>query len=159
MSKTQTDTPLYATLLYGVRKQLGITVAEYYYIDMVYHLSRNDKGWCYKSLESIADDMGMSKNGVVKMRNRLIERGFIKKNIKGYTKTTEMYHSVVRGGNKPYHSVTNRTTKYTSAIPLSSTKNNIENNKEKGSEEKDNRGSIPPERFAELKAKLIQKIS
>lgn len=159
MGRKQIETPLYATLLYGVRKELDITIAEYYYIDMVYHLSRNEKGWCYKSLESIADDMGMSKNGVVKMRNRLIERGFIKKSIKGYTKTTEMYHSVVRGDNKAYNSVTKRTTKYTSAVQLSGTKNNKENNKEKGVEKKDYRGTIPAERFAEMRNQLLRRVS
>lgn len=122
--KNADETPLYATLLYEVRKGLNITIAEYFYIDMVYHLSKNDKGWCYKSLDSIAYDMGITKNGVVKLRDRMIERGFIKKSKFGHVKTTDMYNSVVRGGKKPYNSVTNRTTQYNAGVQLSGTKNN-----------------------------------
>ena len=137
MGKQQLETPLYATLLYGVRKQLDITIAEYYYIDMVYHLSRNERGWCYKSLESIADDMGMHKNGVIKLRERMVERGYVKKSIKGHVKTTDKYHLVVRGGGSTYHSVQSRTTECTSRVPLSGTKNNNRTTKNIGSRFKD----------------------
>lgn len=124
MVKQQDEVPLYATLLYGVRKQLGITITEYYYVDMVYHLSRNERGWCYKSLDLIAEDMGMHKNGVIKLRDRMIARGLIKKSIKGYVRTTDMYHSVVRSGGIAYHSVSSRTTQCDANVPLSGTKNN-----------------------------------
>lgn len=122
--REQKETPLYATLNYGVRKSLDISIAEYFYVDMVYHLSRNEKGYCYKSIESIAVDMGISKNGVIKLRDRLINKGLIKKNIKGYVKTTEMYHKVVRDGESTYHLVTKAYHKVVPSVPLSSTKNN-----------------------------------
>lgn len=125
MGKNQDETPKYATLLYSVLQDLDLTISEYFYLDMVYHLSRG--GWCYKSLESVAHDMRMHKNGVVKMRNRLISRGLLKKSIKGYVSTTDLYHSVLRQPPAPYHSVTNRTTQCVSAVPLSVTKNNKEN--------------------------------
>lgn len=130
--RKQNETPLYATLHYGVRKLLDISIAEYYYLDMVYHLSHNDRGYCYKSLESIAEDMGITKTGVVKLRDRLISRELIKKNIKGYVKTTEMYNSVIRNGERTYNLVSNRTTKLHAAVQLSGTKNNSKNNKENG---------------------------
>ena len=124
--KQQTDSPKYATLLYGVLHELEITIPEYFYLDMVYHLSRN--GWCYKSLSSVAKDMRMHRNGVQKMKNRLIEMGLLKKSIKGYVKTTDMYHSVLRQPQQSSHSVTNRNTQYYATIPLSGTKNNNKNN-------------------------------
>jgi len=127
----QTETPLYATLLYGIRKQLDITWNEYVYLDMVYHLSKD--GWCYKSLDNVASDLGMVKSGVQKMRNRLIEKGLLKKNIKGHVKTTVMYHSVLRTPNERTTQETKRTTQYYAAVPLSTTKNNIKNYKEKKS--------------------------
>ena len=132
--KDKNERPLYATVFYHVREQLDLTWNEYIYLDMVYHLSKD--GWCYKSLDNVAKDMGMVKSGVVKMRDRLIHKNLLKKSIKGYVKTTDMYHSVVRTDSNTYHSVTNRTTQYNAAVPLSSTKNNNENNnriKEKGS--------------------------
>ncbi len=75
--------------------------------------------------------MRMTKNGVLKMRDRLIAKGFIKKNIKGHVKTTVTYNSVYRLDKKSYNSVTNRYTQYNSNGILSIPKNNIENNKEK----------------------------
>ncbi len=129
--KQQTESPLYATLLYEVLHKLDITITEYFYLDMIYHLSKD--GWCYKSLESVAHDMKITKNGVVKLRDRLIEKKLIHKNRKGYVKTSVMYNSVVRRDTKSYNSVTNRTTEYNAAVQLSGTKNNnritIENNK------------------------------
>lgn len=126
--KKQTETPLYATLFYHIRRELGLTWNEYIYLDMVYHLSKD--GWCYKSLDNVANDLGMVKSGVVKLRDRLIDKGLIKKNIKGHVKTTVMYHSVVRLNENPYHSVTKRTTQEYGTVPLSGTKNNNKNNKE-----------------------------
>jgi len=125
MSKTQTINK-YAHLEYEVLHKLDISIPEYWLLDMVYQLSRD--GWCWKSLNSIANDMRMSKNGVIKMRDRLIEKGYLKKNIKGHLKTGVAYHSVYHLDKATYHSVQNRTTKFTDTVPLSSTKNNNEIN-------------------------------
>jgi predicted transcriptional regulator len=130
--KQQTETPLYATVFYHIRKQLDLNWNEYIYLDMVYHLSKD--GWCYKSLDNIADDLGMVKSGVQKMRNRLIEKGLLKKNIKGHVKTTVTYHSVLQSPKLGTTQETKRTTQYYAAVPLSTTKNNNKNNKEKKSD-------------------------
>lgn len=129
MAKSQTIGK-YAHLEYRVLHELELSISEYWYLDMVYQLSRD--GWCYKSLSSIAIDMRITKNGVIKMRDRLIGRGLIKKNLKGYVKTTDMYNSVYRLDEKTYNSVTSRTTEYTDIVQLSGTKNNnrITKNKE-----------------------------
>lgn len=127
MGKSQTVNK-YAHLEYRVLHELDISINEYWLLDMVYQLSRD--GWCYKSLNSIATDMRLHKNGVVKMRDRLIKRKLLKKNIKGHLKTEVAYHSVYRLDKETYYSVTNRTTKCVDAVPLSSTKNNNENNLE-----------------------------
>lgn len=129
--KQQNETPLYATLLYSVRKRLGISIAEYFYLDMVYHLSKNEKGWCYKSLDAIGEDMGISRIGVVKLRNRLIERKLIKKNIKGYVKTTEIYNKVIRGGDTTYNFVTKPYNKVYPSVKQSIPKNNNRITKDK----------------------------
>lgn len=153
--KQQDETPRYATLLYDVLHQLDITITEYFYLDMVYHLSKD--GWCYKSLESVANDMKMHKNGVQKMKLRLIEKGLLKKNIKGYVKTTVMYHSVLRQPQKPYHSVTNRNTQCDGTVPLSVTKNNNRITIEKEiNKEKDFRGTFSPNK-EKLRNMLKQK--
>jgi hypothetical protein len=89
---------------------------------MVYHLSKD--GWCYKSLENVAKDMGMGKSGVVYMRDRLIAKKLLKKNIKGYVKTTVMYHSVVRTDSSSYQKVNKPYQKVVQSVPKSGTKNN-----------------------------------
>jgi hypothetical protein len=120
--KNKNESPLYATLLYEVRRKLDISIQEYFYLDMVYHLSHD--GWCYKSLESIARDMGTTKRGVMKMRDRLIERKLLEKNIKGHVKTTVMYNSVLRSDNKSVNKVPLSVNKVHPSGELSSTKNN-----------------------------------
>ena len=78
--KNQTDTPKYATLLYEVLYSLDISISEYFYLDMVYHLSRD--GWCYKSLDNVSNDMRMHRNGVQKMKNRLLRKDCLKSQLK-----------------------------------------------------------------------------
>lgn len=134
MGKNQT--PLYATLLYEVREKLDISWLEYIYLDMVYHLSQD--GWCYKSLDNSAQDMGISRVGLIKMRKRLIERNLLRKNIRGHVKPTVTVNKVYRkedqGVNKVYSSVN----KVYSSGKLSLPKNNnrvtvnIKGNENKG---------------------------
>jgi hypothetical protein len=77
---------------------LGITWLEYVYLDMIYHLSK--EGWCYKSLENTAIDLGIDRSNVYRMRNRLIKKGLVKKSIKGHVKTTVMYAKCIRSDNQ-----------------------------------------------------------
>lgn len=74
--------------------------------------------------------MRLTKNGVVKLRDRLIERGLVLKDKKGRLKTSVMYNSVYLVSPKSYNSVQNRTTEYNGAVQLSGTKNNNKNNKD-----------------------------
>ena len=125
------ETPKYAMLDYAVRKELDISIAEYWYIDMVHHLSYNR--WCIKSLENIAEDMGIGKMGVYKMRDRLIERGLIKKNLRGHTKTTDTYNKVILNREeqkKTYNKVGRTYNKVIPTVSLSYTKNYKEGTKE-----------------------------
>lgn len=117
---TQTITPKFTTLLYDIREELGISWNEYVYLDMVHQLSRS--GWCYKSLENVAVDMGMAKSGVVKMRDRLIHKQLVIKNPKGYVKSSVMYHKVVQRDTKSYHKVNGPYHKVVRSVPLSDTK-------------------------------------
>lgn len=86
------QSPLYATLFYDAREKLNISIAEYFYLDMIHKLSYNR--WCIKSLENCAYDMGISKRGLMKMRDRLIDRGYLQKNDSGGLKVTQTYIEV-----------------------------------------------------------------
>lgn len=72
---------------------------EYVLCDMIYFLCTNEKnssgGWSYAKRETLADDLGLSKQGVLKMIEKLIERGFlIKHPDTKFLRTTEMWSEV-----------------------------------------------------------------
>lgn len=122
MKKQQNETPLYATLLYHVRKELGITWIEYVYLDMVYHLSK--EGWCYKSLDNIGEDLGLDRSNVYRMRNRLIKKGLLKKNLRGHVSTSVTYAKCIRTDDNSYAKRTNPYAKRDKSVVKTHTKNN-----------------------------------
>ena len=82
----------FAHLEYEVLHELEISIPEYWYLDMVYQLSRF--GWCNKKLENIAIDMRMSKRGVMKLRDRLIDKKLIVKGVGNRVRTSEKVNKV-----------------------------------------------------------------
>ena len=103
------ETPLYATLLYHVLYKLDISIAEYFYLDMVHKLSY--QRWCTKSLANCASDMNISRIGLIKLRNRLLERGLLQKNTKGHLKVTPKFTDIaVNKVYQPPHAVVNKVT-------------------------------------------------
>lgn len=84
--------PIYATLHYDIRQALDISWNEYVFLDMVYKLSYD--GWCYKSLETTASDLGLARRSIVNMRNRLLQKELLRKNGRGYLKVTTKYTEV-----------------------------------------------------------------
>jgi len=131
--KQENERPLYATLLYSVRNNLGISIAEYFYLDMVYHLSKNPKGYCYKSLEAIGKDMGISSIAVMKMRNRLKEKELVVVKRGNKVATSEKYNKVIRSGDsseKTYNKVSKTYNKVIVDTKQSYNKNNNEINKD-----------------------------
>ncbi len=96
------QTPIYATLLYEVLKELEVSISEYFYLDMVHKLSY--QRWCIKSLDNCAEDMRISKRGLIKLRDRLITRGLLEKNAQGHLRVTAQYTEVAV--NKVHHSST-----------------------------------------------------
>jgi hypothetical protein len=84
--------PKYAHLEYQVLHELDISVNEYFLLDMIYRLSRI--GWCNKKLDNIAFDMNLSQRGIIKLRNRLIERKLLIKGIGNRLKTSEKLNKV-----------------------------------------------------------------
>ena len=126
-TKMKEQSPLYATLFYEARKKLDISWSEYIYLDMVHKLSY--ERWCIKSLENCAKDLGLTKRGVSKMKERLISKGLLKRNIKGHLRVTLKYTGVaVNKVHQTPHVAVNKVPKSVNLVPsggeLSSTKNN-----------------------------------
>lgn len=134
----QHESPLYATLMYDVLKKLDLSIAEYFYLDMVHKLSY--QRWCIKSLDNCAADMNISKRGLIKLRDRLIDQGLIEKNAKGHLRVTDKYIGVAvnKVHQAPYvavNKVPKSVNKVHSGGEQSATKNNnritIDNKREK----------------------------
>lgn len=129
------ELPRYATLMYDVRKALDITWTEYVYLDMVYHLSHD--GWCYKSLDNVGEDLGLDRSNVYRMRNRLIERGLLKKNARGHVKTTDAYAKRIRTDEGAYAKRDKPYAKRDSAVVKTHTKNNNRTTENMGASARD----------------------
>ena len=89
-------TLLYTNIQHNLRRDLDISCLEYVLVDMIYHLSTKPDsaviGWCYKSKEQLALEIGITKQGLLKMIDRLILCGLLVKNAETrYLKTTEKY--------------------------------------------------------------------
>lgn len=143
----------YAKIYYDVPKILNISMTEYILLDMISQLSKDR--WCIKSITNIADDLSMSRNGVQKMKNRLIAKGLIEKNEYGHIRTTEAYHSVVRTFNERTTRLHDRTTQLYETVPLSGTKINNRLTKDNTNMVKEeNRGVYSPAKEKLRKARL-----
>ena len=88
----------FTNIQHGFRKRNGLSNNEYILCDMIFYLSSTAKshfGWCYMTRENIAEDLGISKSGVIKMIERMIENGFLERdNLTKYLKTSEMWQEV-----------------------------------------------------------------
>ena len=128
MGKTE-KVSKFAHLQYDVLHELEISIPEYWYLDMVFQLSRF--GWCNKKLENIAEDMRLTKRGVMKLRNRLIEKGLIVKGVANRVKTTEKVNKVYFSEQtyRKSEQSSKKVNKVHSKSEQSITKTTVENNK------------------------------
>ncbi len=92
---------VYTNIQHAFRKEHNLSCNEYVLCDMIYFLSNSAAssvpGWCYLSKENLADNIGLSKQAVLTMIERMIEHGFLIKNdqtkyLKTSAKWQESYH-------------------------------------------------------------------
>lgn len=84
---------------HAFRKENKLTLNEYVICDMVYHLSVNPdakvKGWCFMSRDTMADEIGVSKQSVINLLNKMIDHGFLEKDeVTRFVKTTKKWNEV-----------------------------------------------------------------
>jgi len=84
---------LYTTILHDKRKQLGLTINEYCFLDSVYHLSRK-KGYCYKSKKNFAEFLGISERQVYNMIDKLIEKQLLIRDEQKFLYVSNQFSSV-----------------------------------------------------------------
>ena len=91
----------YTTIHHETRKKLGLSANEYMIADLIYNLQNNPKskcpGWCYASKTSIADTLGLTERGIIKIIGRLLNMGLLlKDDATKYLQTSqEWYEKVV----------------------------------------------------------------
>src|SRR5690348_16797879 len=71
--------PTFTVIYHDKRIELGLNLLEYILADTIFYLSQNSKGYCYKSIRSMARDLGMSFHGVHEALNRLIVKELLLK--------------------------------------------------------------------------------
>lgn len=76
----------YTTINHTARLDLGLSLNEYCLMDLIYNLSNAPKsrdsfgGWCYASKETLGEYLGISKQSIHAMLNRLEAKNYITKN-------------------------------------------------------------------------------
>jgi len=91
---------LYTIIKHKVRIKLGITTLEYCVADTIYHLSNNPKnkmkGWCYASKDTIAENLGVTRQSIFTIVKKLIELDIVIKDPKTrYLKTSQKWYDNV----------------------------------------------------------------
>lgn len=122
---------IYTNIQHEFRKKHNLTMNEYVLCDMIYFLSNNSNsriiGWCYSSRQNLADEMALSKQGIIKLINKLLDDGFLERDsITKFLKTTSKWQKnylkndigkqsipEVIDENIGKQSIPNRTTKFT----------------------------------------------
>lgn len=89
----------YTTIIHEFRRQNELSCLEYVLLDMIYHLQVSPrsavKDWCYMKRETMAEEIGITKQGLLNMINRLVEAEFLIKNDETkFLKTTEKWQNV-----------------------------------------------------------------
>lgn len=95
----------YTTIQHNFRKENNLSCNEYVLLDMIYllHTSPISKiqGWCYMKRETMADEIGISKQGLLNIIDRLIDSEFlIRDDETRYLKTTNKWNKVYFTGSK-----------------------------------------------------------
>lgn len=84
------------TILHEQRKKIGLDMNEYSVADYIYYKCTNPngkvRGWCYASKQKMADEFGFQKRTIMRIIEKLIDKGFVKKHpTTKYLKTTSKW--------------------------------------------------------------------
>ena len=67
---------LYTTILFDVKKDLGLSLREYIFLDAVYHLQVKT-GWCYAKSEYFQELLEIGEREVRNVKKQLVEKGLL----------------------------------------------------------------------------------
>jgi len=90
----------FVTVDFDIRRELGISIVEYILAERIYFLAYNkgnrNLGWCYASKQTLADEIGYTRRGIIPLINRLEELGYIERGIDSMIAPTQLYHDIAK---------------------------------------------------------------
>lgn len=87
---------MYSTLIFAIRKYLGVSVIEYHILDIVHNLSNRNINWAYISKQKLADHLGISRRSIINAINNLEKSGLLIRHIETkHLKTSETYNELM----------------------------------------------------------------
>lgn len=86
---------IYTTIIFGVKKELGLTTDEYIFLDAVYHLQVKT-GTCYAKNDYFIELLGIKLRWLQQLKSSLRERGFIT-GTGNSVKTTDLWNNSYLG--------------------------------------------------------------
>ena len=90
---------LYTTILFDVKKELGLSLREYIFLDSVFHLQVKT-GWCYAKSEYFQDLVEVGEREMRKIKVELVQKGLLvasEKYNSAEVKTSERWNDIMCG--------------------------------------------------------------
>ena len=89
----------YTNIQHNFRKENKLSLNEYVLCDMIFYLSKKSDSkvpnWCFMSKETMAKEIGLSKQSIITLIKKLCELGYIEKQeVTGFVKTTSIWELV-----------------------------------------------------------------
>lgn len=89
----------YTNIQHNFRKKNNLTLNEYVICDMIFYLSKKSDSkvpnWCFMSKETMAKEIGLSKQSIITLIKKLCDLGFLEKQeVTGFVKTTSRWELV-----------------------------------------------------------------
>lgn len=70
----------YTTIIHPVRKEFNLSCNEYCVLDTIMRMQNNESHWCYMSKDTMANDLDLSKQAVLNIITKLVDKELIVKN-------------------------------------------------------------------------------
>ena len=70
----------YTTIIHPIRKHFSLSCNDYCVLDTIMRMQNNESHWCYMSKDTMANDLDLSKQAVLNIITKLVEKELIVKN-------------------------------------------------------------------------------
>ena len=70
----------YTTIIHPIRKHFSLSCNDYCVLDTIMRMQNNESNWCYMSKDTMANDLDLSKQAVLNIITKLVDKDLIVKN-------------------------------------------------------------------------------